>query len=285
MPSACGTVPFLCAGTQEACWNRLASRKGFPVKQLLIRADDLGYSYAVNLGLVRSVAEGLVRSVGLMPNMPEAARGLSWLKDTGVDVALGQHTNLCLGTPCADPVSIPSLVDAHGQLKSSRIYRACAAESIDFVAYEDAVTEIEAQLACFRELAHREPDYFEAHAVQSPTLMRAISDVAAANGLKEQPLLLGGARGMCGSTEVTMVLESMTEGYDPAASIRSVVEGMTDGETVVFVAHPGYLDSFILATSSLTTDRAKEVDALISPELRTWLERHGDLQLVDYRDL
>lgn len=31
------------------------------MKQLLIRADDIGYSYAVNLGIARSINEGLVR--------------------------------------------------------------------------------------------------------------------------------------------------------------------------------------------------------------------------------
>lgn len=35
------------------------------MKYLLIRADDVGYSYAVDLGIERSVREGLVRSVGL----------------------------------------------------------------------------------------------------------------------------------------------------------------------------------------------------------------------------
>ena len=45
------------------------------MKQLLVRADDLGYSYAVNLGIARAVNEGLVRSAGLMPNMTEAQRG------------------------------------------------------------------------------------------------------------------------------------------------------------------------------------------------------------------
>ena len=42
---------------------------GVNMKQLLIRADDIGYSYAVNLGIARSINEGLVRSAGLMPNM------------------------------------------------------------------------------------------------------------------------------------------------------------------------------------------------------------------------
>ena len=82
-----------------------------------------------------------------------------------------------------------------------------------------------------------------------------------------------------------MVMRAMSPDYEPAASIRAAVEDMADGETVVFVCHPGYLDRFILENSSLTTDRTKEVDALIDPDLRAWLEGRADLRLVDYRDL
>ena len=88
------------------------------MKKLIIRADDLGYSEAVNRGIEKTVREGVVRSVGLMPNMPTAASGWQMIADC--DIAIGQHTNLCLGTPCADPASIPSLVDENGQLLSSR---------------------------------------------------------------------------------------------------------------------------------------------------------------------
>ena len=68
------------------------------VRQLLIRADDIGYSYAVNLGIARSIQEGLVRSVGIMPNMPEAKRGTRWIQkaasNSDIPLALGQHTNI-----------------------------------------------------------------------------------------------------------------------------------------------------------------------------------------------
>ena len=82
-----------------------------------------------------------------------------------------------------------------------------------------------------------------------------------------------------------MVMRSQMPGYDPAAAIRETVEEMKDGETAVFVCHPGYLDHYILTHSSLTEDRTKEVDALIDPELRAWLEGRDDLELIDYRDL
>lgn len=254
------------------------------MKQLLIRADDLGYSYAVNLGIARSVKEGLIRSVGIMPNMSEAERGWSWVADA--DIAVGQHTNVCLGVPCADPARIPSLLGPDGRFRSSKEYRASFAEGVDFVDFDEAVVEIEAQHERFCEIVGREPDYFEAHAVQSANLMKAITAVAEAHGLKEQPCSFDPTASVtCGNTPVRMVLRSMRPGYEPADAIRETVSGMADGETVVFVCHPGYLDRFILENSSLTTDRTKEVDALISPELRTWLEAQDDLRLVDYRDL
>lgn len=255
------------------------------MKQLLIRADDLGYSYAVNVGIARTVREGIVRSVGVMPNMPEAARGLSWI--AGADIALGQHTNVCLGRPCADPSQIPSLLNADGTFKSSRVYRACFAQGEDFVVFDEAVLEAEAQLARFRELVGRDPDYFEAHAVASDNLNRAISEVARRHGLKEQPASFAdaGKQVRCGSTQVRMVLQSMQPGYDPVAMVHDVVETMADGDTVVLVFHPGYLDQDILTSSSLTEARTQEVDALIDPALRAWFEAQGDLSLVDYRDL
>lgn len=254
------------------------------MKQLLIRADDIGYSYAINLGIARSVNEGLVRSVGIMPNMPEAARGWSWVAHQ--DLAAGQHTNVCLGRPCADAARVSSLLNAEGTFRSSRDYRQAWNEGVDFVDYNEAALEIEAQLARFLEIVGREPDYFEAHAVLSANLNRAIADVAAAHGLRHQVASFDpSAVVTCGTTPVRMVMHSMEPGYEPADAVKQTVLDMNDGETVVFVCHPGYLDRFVLDNSSLTTDRTKEVDALIDPGLQKWLEAQEDLRLIDYRDL
>lgn len=254
------------------------------MKRLLIRADDVGYSYAVNLGIERSVREGLIRSVGLMPNMPEAERGYGWLKER--DIAVGQHTNVCLGTPCAAPERVQSMLGPNGQFRSSREYRAAWKEGVDFVDFDEAVIEAEAQLTRFREIVGRDPDYFEAHAVMSESLNRAIEHVANKHGLRYQAASFDPAVTVrCGSTPVRMTAESMTPGYEPAEAIKRTVMNMVDGETVVYVCHPGYLDRYILEHSSLTEDRTKEVDALIDPDLRTWLEEQDDLELIDYRDL
>ena len=50
-------------------------------KKVLFRADDLGYSEAVNYGIEKAVKEGLIRSVGVMVNMPTTAHGVELLKN------------------------------------------------------------------------------------------------------------------------------------------------------------------------------------------------------------
>lgn len=86
--------------------------------KIMVRADDLGYSRGVNYGIYDTVKNGVIKNIGFMVNMPDSVEGYELVKD--LDVCLGQHTNVCIGTPISDPKLIPSLVDENGQFKSSR---------------------------------------------------------------------------------------------------------------------------------------------------------------------
>ena len=52
----------------------------------------------------------------------------------------------------------------------------------------------------------------------------------------------------------------------------------------MFVCHPGYLDAYILRTSSLTTARTLEVEMACSQETKAWL-KENDIQVVTYDEL
>ena len=62
------------------------------MKKILLRADDLGYSEAVNLGIEKSIRQGLIRSLGVMVNMPATLHGVELIRDC--DIALGVHVNI-----------------------------------------------------------------------------------------------------------------------------------------------------------------------------------------------
>ena len=91
------------------------------MKKVLVRADDLGFSKAINYGIYEAVHNGIIRSVGVMVNMPDTLHGLELLKDE--QVCFGQHTNICVGRPVCDPKTIPSLCGDNGEFKSSKEYR------------------------------------------------------------------------------------------------------------------------------------------------------------------
>ncbi len=253
------------------------------MKELLIRADDLGYCEAVNYGIEKTVKEGLIRSVGLMVNMPAASHGLRLLE--GTDVCLGLHINICLGKPCADPAGIPSLLDENGNLKSSRLYRAAHARGEEIAGMEDLVREIEAQYFRFLELTGREPGYFEAHAVTSGSLRRALAVVADRYHLKYSDLTPEDSQGHFAGTEIAAChMKSMEPDYDPWESLKEAVRKAREDMPNVFVCHPGYLDDFILRTSSLTLNRTKEAAMLCDPAMREWLSEQ-DVRLITYDDI
>lgn len=250
--------------------------------QLIIRADDIGYSEAVNYGIEKSVKEGLVRSAGLMPNMPAAEHGLRLLEGTGI--CIGQHTNLCLGKPCADPKLIPSLLDENGNLKSSRTYREAWAKGEEFTVLDEMVLEIEAQYARFKELVGHEPGYFEGHAVMSRNLFKGLEIVAQRHNLKHMPSFPDGEATFNGKPIAMCPMDSMKPDYDPWQCLKNAVATARTDMPNVFVCHPGYLDDFILKNSSLTVNRTKEVAMLCDPAVKAWLEDQG-VELITYDDV
>ncbi len=245
--------------------------------QLLIRSDDLGYTEAVNHGLAKVLRYGMTKSVGVMTNMPAAPHGLELV--AGLDISIGQHTNICAGKPVSDPERIPSLVGPDGNFKTSREYRSAAQ---DLVVLEEAITEIEAQYQSFRKLVGREPDYFEGHAIRSANFIRGLEIVAERHSLKYSSMGMYGQTMTIGKgTAYRCAMHSMEPDYDPVARLKEAVQTGRHDMPNVFVCHPGYVDAPLLRGSSLTLNRTREVEMLTNDALMAWLEENG-VELVAY---
>ena len=251
-------------------------------KRILVRADDLGYSEGVNYGLAKSVKDGIIRSVGVMPNMPAVRHGLDLLK--GVPVCCGQHTNICVGRPLTDPARIPSICQPSGELKPSRAYREAAKKGEDFVVLDEVILEIEAQYRRFVELTGGQPHYFEGHAVASANFFKGLEIVAERHGLPYLGMSFDGPVKFRNTLLYTS-MDSMAPGYDPFESLkRAALKDYGPDGCAMFVCHPGYLDDYILKTSSLTVPRTQEVAMAVAPETKAWLAEN-DVQVITYDDL
>lgn len=252
-------------------------------KRILVRADDVGYCRGVNYGIADSVWNGIIGSVGVMPNMPETQHGVDLLKGSGV--CFGMHTNVCLGKPCADPAKIPSLLNENGDLKSSRTYRDAWKKGEEIVSLDEMVIEIEAQYQRYLELTGEKPHYFEAHAVLNQNLARGLEIVAEKYDLPYLPACFEPTGVQFKNTVLITRMESMKPDYDPAESLKkAVLAAYKDNECPMFVCHPGYIDDYLMNHSSLVTPRPKEVAMLTDPAIRNWLEEQN-VQLVTYDEM
>lgn len=252
------------------------------MKKVLIRADDLGYSRGVNYGIYDSVHKGIIKNVGVMINMPFTKHGLSLLKNEDID--LGLHINISNDVPVLNPKLIPSLTDKNGVFKRSKVYRLAFKNGEDFVDLNEAVQEIDAQYKLFRKLIGRDPDYFEGHAVMSNNFIKALSIVADKYNL---PLVKFGLPDTPFSfkqyTKFVAVMDSMFPNYDPMNSLKRMISKTKNNNDVIpmFVAHPGYLDQYILNNSSLTIPRTQEVEMLINPNTKKYLFEN-QIKLIRY---
>lgn len=234
----------------------------------MIRADDLGYCKAVNYGILDTIQAGVIKNVGFMVNMPESIHGYELIKD--YDISLGQHTNVCLGYPCADPKLIPSLLDENGMFKSSKIHRS---SKKDLIELEEAIIEVEAQYNRFKEITKKEPAYFEAHAIQSNNLNEAIEIVGQRHHLKVVPFHLDKAVKVHNQDMYIYMDSNDYPDYEPIESFKNMVKDTKEGIHMM-VCHPGYIDQDLIKTSSWTTIRTIETEMLLSEEFKTYLKEN-----------
>lgn len=250
---------------------------GPAMKKLLLRADDLGFSEAVNYGIAKTVRSGLIRNCGVMVNMQTTEHAAELFRD--LPCCLGLHCNVSVGRPLSPPETVPTLVDGGGVFHSSRQYRQARDE---LASVEDLRRELSAQYKRFLALFGRRPAYFEAHAVGSKNLAIALELVAKEYDLFYQPSFQNFTIG--GTYVANIPIQSMAPGYDARAALKAALAEAEDGRCYLYVCHPGYLDAYLLRNTSLTLPRADEADMLCDPEIQRWLTEQGFV-LVTYDQL
>jgi hopanoid biosynthesis associated protein HpnK len=84
------------------------------MRNLIVNADDLGWTCGVNRGIAESHAHGIVTSTTLLANGAVFDDALRVIRATP-SLGVGVHLNLSDGPPVVAPSEVPSLVDAQGR--------------------------------------------------------------------------------------------------------------------------------------------------------------------------
>jgi predicted glycoside hydrolase/deacetylase ChbG (UPF0249 family) len=86
------------------------------LKNLIVNADDLGWTEGVNRGIVDAHRRGLVTSTSLLAN-GRAFDSAVAVSRSNRELGIGVHLNLSDGLPTAPPASVPGLLNAAGSLE------------------------------------------------------------------------------------------------------------------------------------------------------------------------
>jgi len=88
------------------------------VKNLIVNADDLGWTAGVNRGILEAFHHGIVTSTSLLANGAAFDEGLEAAR-TAPGLGIGVHLNLTDGPPVADRESVASLLNERGEFAGS----------------------------------------------------------------------------------------------------------------------------------------------------------------------
>lgn len=84
------------------------------MKNLIVNADDLGWTEGVNRGIVEAFHHGIVTSASLLANGAAFAGGVKAAR-SAPGLGVGVHLNLSDGAPVADAETVMSLLNDDGQ--------------------------------------------------------------------------------------------------------------------------------------------------------------------------
>jgi hopanoid biosynthesis associated protein HpnK len=285
-------------------------------RNLIVNADDLGWTAGVNRGIAEAHRNGIVTSASLLANGQAFAEGVALARDAG-GLGLGVHLNLNDGPPVAPPESVPSLVNHAGEFEGGPdgLLLKIATRALSL---REVEVEWSAQISKVRDAGiepthldghkhvHMLPGLFEIalrlakrHGIgairvshEASSLRSALStgerraavvlkQGVQARGLK---LLARNAReqaeraGMSAADYFCGIAQTGELTKEGVARLlRNLPEGTTE-----LMCHPGYADDALRKTATrLQASRQKEVEILTDTEIRNLVASQG-IRLIDY---
>lgn len=272
-------------------------------RRVIFNADDFGLDLAVNAAVESAYQNGVLTTASLMVGAPEAAdavRRARALPGLGV----GLHLTLVDGMPLLPAAQVPDLVDANGRFAADLWLRGVRYFFLPRVRRQLAA-EIRAQFAAFADTgllldhanAHK-------HLHLHPTVLRLMLDIGQDFGLQAVRLpweslrlaRCGGAHGFAPAFWAFFLrpwLASMRRkldrrgllhndllcgldatGHMNAPRLLRMLSCLPEAGIIEVYFHPATKQSALLKTLMPDYEPQAEYAALLSPEIRQYLQDH-----------
>jgi hopanoid biosynthesis associated protein HpnK len=287
------------------------------VRNLIVNADDLGWTAGVNRGIAEAHRNGIVTSASLLANGAAFAGGVRLARENP-RLSVGMHLNLSDGAPVAGREAVPSLLNEAGEFAGGPegLLLKIAMRGL---ATGEVEQEWEAQIRKVRDAGvavthldghkhvHMLPGLFEIalrlakrHGIGAIRVSHETSGLrtALSSGAELRPsvVLKQGvqARGLkllardarekverAGISTADYFCGIAQTGELTKEGVVRMLRNLPEGTTEL-MCHPGYVDEELRATSTrLQGSREKEVAILTDPEIRNLVASQG-IRLIDY---
>ena len=287
------------------------------MKNLIVHADDLGWTDGVNRGILDAFRSGIVTSTSVLAN-GEAFQGAVEAAKSAPGLGVGVHLNLSDGAPVADPESVASLLNEDGhfsdgpeKLLLKRVRRGLVLEEIE--------EEWDAQIRKVRDAGIR-PTHLDGHkhvhmlpglfgialrlakehdieairvSLEDSRLRATLSSggkqragVVIRQGLQARGLKLlardARKQAECAGIATADYFCGIAQtGELTREGLERFLISLPDGTTELMV-HPGYVDEALQKTQTrLQASRQKELEILTDTTLRNLVASQG-IRLIDY---
>jgi chitin disaccharide deacetylase len=229
-------------------------------KYLIVNADDLGQSHAINAGVIRAHRQGIVTSASLMVRFPAALEAAE-LARAHPSLSVGLHFDL------------GEWAFANDEWRA--VYT--VADDQDEAAVE---AEVESQLEAFRRLMGRDPTHIDSHqhVHRHGPVKSTLSLVAKELGVHLRGVSNIAYRGdFYGQTAKGEAIHQMITVESLIRFLDALLPGITE-----LGCHPGLKDSGL--DSMYQLERPMELRTLCSAEVRQAVKRNG-IELRSFADL
>ncbi|MCF6138498.1 chitin disaccharide deacetylase [Pseudalkalibacillus berkeleyi] len=226
--------------------------------QLLVNADDFGYSRGVNYGIMDAHKHGIVNSTTMLMNMQGTDQAIELAKENP-DLKVGVHLTLTCGKALAPKV--PSLTSDDGTFRMTRKF-----ERIEEVRVEDVEMEWSAQIEAFLQTGLVPTHMDSHHHIHGQSkLLSVVKRLSEKYGLPVRNVFGDKKTDLRLLTDIFLAdfyKDGVHEGYFD--ELQNRVKG---GTSVEVMCHPAYVDEALLNGSSYHVKRADELTILMNTKL------------------
>lgn len=258
------------------------------MKQVIINADDFGYSIAVNSGVIKAYKDGMVSSTTLMANMPGCLEAIK-LARQNPDLGVGCHLNITTGKPLT---AAKTLVDKNGEFYHLPGYEAHRETMDPEEIYQEWCAQVDYLLKQGVKLTHLDSHHHVHSFAENLEITQRIStkyQLPVRNCYDiEKQIKLSFQRGIAGFDDLMNYphIRSLKKSYHAdqeqcLQEIQVVLDRLKEGQVTELMVHPAFVDETLYFNSSFNLPRIKEVSILCDSTFKTKLQDNG-IEVIPY---